>query len=62
MQSSGFGLGLLVLGVAIFLVFATADLTGLGADPRFGVKQIVGCAAGLGLAGWGAYAYLSRRA
>ena len=37
---------LLVLGVIILLLFATADLLGIGENPSFGVWQIAGTIVG----------------
>lgn len=62
MKGSSVGLALILLGLAILVVFATADLVGLGADPRFGPKQISGSAAGLVIAAVGGLLYRANRA
>jgi hypothetical protein len=61
MERGKAGLYLLALGIVVVLVFATADIVGIGADPRFGPKQITGCLAGLILAGVGSFLYFGRR-
>ena len=60
MERSGFGITLLAVGLVILVVFATADLIGLGADPRFGPKQIVGSLVGLAVIAWGGYVYFGK--
>lgn len=47
MDKKMIGTGLAVTGILILLVSLTADITGLGAHPGFGWKQMIGTAMGL---------------
>jgi hypothetical protein len=55
MEGRSVGLGLIALGLVVAVVCAAADLIGLGPNPGFGLKQISGTAAGIVIAGLGAY-------
>ena len=46
-------IALVVVGVALASLSVLADVLGVGADPRFGWKQIVGAVAGIVIAGAG---------
>ena len=47
------GIILLLVGVLLLLVSLLADVVGLGSVPGFGMRQIIGSIAGLGLAAVG---------
>jgi hypothetical protein len=56
MSRKGTGLVLIVIGLIVLIVFATADITGLGNDPNtFGWIQWIGVVAGVVVALIGAY-------
>ena len=40
------GIVLIIAGIAIAIIFATADLIGLGGHPSFGPLQIIGTVGG----------------
>ncbi len=40
-------LGLAAAGLVLVLISATADMTGIGAHPGFGWKQMIGAAIGI---------------
>lgn len=53
MNQKTLGVGLLVVGVILFLVSAAADTLGIGGAPGFGWKQITGVIIGVVLAAVG---------
>lgn len=53
MNNRMIGIGLLVVGVLLFLVAAAADTIGVGGAPGFGWKQITGVVVGIALAAAG---------
>lgn len=52
---------LVVIGVALASLSVLADVLGVGADPDFGWKQIVGAVAGIVVAGVGVWGMRSGR-
>ena len=47
MQKKTLGIVLLIVGIIVAAIFATADITGLGSDPVFGYVQIAGTVVGV---------------
>lgn len=60
MSGRTLGMVAVVLGVLLLLLSLGADMLGIGLDPRFGWKQIVGALAGGALAGFGILRLRSR--
>ena len=46
MERKTLGIVLLIVGIIVTAIFATADITGLGSHPEFGPTQIAGTVVG----------------
>ena len=53
MNNKSLGNILLVIGIIILIFFVLVDVLGIGVDPGFGYKQIIGVVAGVVVAGIG---------
>jgi hypothetical protein len=47
MNKKNLGIALLVVGVVVLVVSLAADMIGIGGNPGFGTKQILGAGAGV---------------
>ena len=53
MNNKSLGNILLVIGIIILIFFVLVDVLGIGVDPGFGYKQIIGVVVGVVVAGIG---------